>query len=321
MTDVSWVKTCRSITPSAMFCKRNAETMGNISRSKPQTTRNKMAVITNSQGSALGENFLLARHDSKQPPPPPPRGQLRANSQLPAFNHNLKTVSPSSSITSDEEIIGISVPSSIAGDDLQSKREKEDHDDDSWEREREALWEQEKERRLTDKSWQASMGVPAISPRRGSRKPPVPVQRRGYSRTVTIQEKHEKHAELEGRMTVESRVERLWARWLCRSFVANPVPHWCSGRDATKLPLPEDLKSSVLIALILGQLLPPSALSPSLVALMTEPKGERKEKWITGKTQGASEKVVNSSRRIIEDALRMLQTHVPDTGKPLPGKN
>jgi hypothetical protein len=315
-----------------MFCKRNAETMGNISRSKQQTTHNKMAVITNSQGSALGENFLLARHDRKQPPPPPPRGQLRANSQLPAFNHNLKTVSSSSSISlgvmshtsqefSDEEFIGISVPSSIAGDDLQSKREKEDHDDDSWEREREALWEQEKERRLTDKSWQASMGVPAISPRRGSRKPPVPVQRRGYSRTVTIQEKHEKHAELEGRMTVESRVERLWARWLCRSFVANPVPHWCSGRDATKLPLPEDVKSSVLIALILGQLLPPSALSPSLVALMTEPKGERKEKWITGKTQGASEKVVNSSRRIIEDALRMLQTHVPDTGKPLPGKS
>ena len=305
--------------------------MGNVSRSKHHTTHF-TSHHTNSQGYALGENFLLARHDSKQPPPPPPRGQLRANSQLPAFNHNLKTVSSSSSISlgvishtsqelSDEEFIGISVPSSIAGDDLHGKMENEDDDDDSWEREREALWEQEKERRLRDKSWQASMGVPAISPRRSSRKPAVPVQRRGYSRTVTIQEKHEKHAELEGRMTVESRVERLWARWLCRSFVANPVPHWCSGRDATKLPLPEDVKSSVLIALILGQLLPPSALSPSLVALMTEPKGERKEKWITGKTQGASEKVVNSSRRIIEDALRMLQAQVPDTGKPLPGKN
>ena len=205
----------------------------------------------------------------------------------------------------------------------------------SWEREREQVWEQEKERRLRNKSWQASMGrSPVGSSRQGSsrgdagrspqrrspRKPPVPVLRRGVkSVRVGAAKEQEAPEEMDGRMTVESRVQRTWALWLCRSFAASPTPQWCSGKGAPQLPVPEHVKSSVLIALILGQLLPPSALPPSLVTLMVENKGKGHEKWISGKAQGAGEKVSSSVRRIIGDALRVLQTRMPDSGRTLPG--
>ena len=120
-------------------------------------------------------------------------------------------------------------------------------------------------------------------------------------------------------MTVESKVQRTWAQWLCRSFAASPTPHWCSGRGAPKLPVPEHVKSSVLMALILGQLLPSSALPSSLVTLMMEHKGKGPEKWASGKAQSAGEKATSSVRRIIGDALRVLQERMPDGGKTLPG--
>jgi len=114
--------------------------------------------------------------------------------------------------------------------------------------------------------------------------------------------------ELEGRKTVEARVERRWARWLCRSaLVSNPTPHWCSDLKAPELPLPDDVKSSVLMALILGQLLPPSALPPSLVAMMTSMK--EKEKWNT-------DKVSSAVRRIIDQALAVLQSR--DSTRTMP---
>jgi len=200
--------------------------------------------------------------------------------------------------------------------------------EESWEREREQVWEQEKERRLRDKSWQASMGSrsPVGSTRQGTatqrrspRKPPLPVLR-GVVKSLRVEAKEpEATADMEGRMTVESKVQHTWARWLCRSFAASPTPHWCSGRGAPKLPVPEHVKSSVLMALILGQLLPPSALPPSLVTLMMEHKGKGPEKWASGKAQSAGEKATSSVRRIIGDALRVLQERMPDGGKTLPG--
>lgn len=123
--------------------------------------------------------------------------------------------------------------------------------------------------------------------------------------------------ELEGRKTVEARVLRKWARWLCRSALASsPTPHWCSDLKAPELPLPEDVKTSVLMALILGQVLPPSMMPPSLVSTLTSIK--EKERWNVEKDTSKGEKISSVVRRIIEQALSALRNRVSEKGKTLP---
>ena len=123
--------------------------------------------------------------------------------------------------------------------------------------------------------------------------------------------------ELEGRKTVEARVMRKWARWLCRcALVPSPTPQWCSDLRAPELPLPDDVKISVLMALILGQVLPPSALPPSLVSTMTSIK--EKERWSADKDEGKGEKISSVVRRVIDQALSVLRKRVSDRGKTMP---
>jgi hypothetical protein len=284
-----------------------------------------------------------------KPPLPPPRGRMAQQvpkdhaSAAPASlssSPSLGVLSQSSHSEGEDDYLGIlsglssAAASSTAGSSTTRMLDQPlVYAEESWEREREQVWEQEKERRLRDKSWQASMGSRSpvgstrqvraeaeLNPqRRSPRKPQLPVLR-GVVKSVRVEAKEpEATADMDGRMTVESKVQHTWARWLCRSFAASPTPHWSSGRGAPKLPVPEHVKSSVLMALILGQLLPPSALPPSLVTLMMEHKGKGPEKWTSGKAQSAGEKATSSVRRIIGDALRVLQERMPDGGKTLPG--
>ena len=239
---------------------------------------------------------------------------------------SLGGLSQSSHEDANDDYLGVlSAPSSAAAS-LGAGRELSVTDEDSWEREREQVWNQEKERRLRDVNWQASLctlrqGSDKLSGERqhrtSSRKPPVPVTR-GPIKSTRVEPTYEENEDFEGRMTVESRVQRKWARWLCCSFAANAKPHWCSDQATPELPLPESVTNSVLMALILGQLLPPSALPPSLVVLMTSRKGKRQEQWVAGKAQGAGERTASSIRRILDDSLRILQTRSDGT-KTLPG--
>ena len=271
------------------------------------------------------------------PPPPPPRGRMILQvpthhaSAAPASlssSPSLGVLSQSSQSEGEDEYLGIlsGLSSAAASSTAGSSTTR-------------MLDQQEKERRLRDKSWPTQASVGSRSPvgstrqgrsraeadrrsspqRRSPRKPPLPVLR-GVVKSVRGEAKEqEATAEMDGRMTVESKVQHTWAQWLCRSFAASPTPHWCSGRGAPKLPVPEHVKSPVLMALILGQLLPPSALPPSLVILMMEHKGKGPEKWASGKAQSAGEKATSSVRRILGDALRVLQQRMPDGGKTLPG--
>ena len=146
--------------------------------------------------------------------------------------------------------------------------------------------------------------------RRSPRKPLVPTlntKGRSKPRAQVQEEKHDAREELEGTKTIESRVENIWARWLCRSLAGTPTPHWCGHKDAPPLPLPAEIDSSVVMALILGQLLPPSALPPALVSLMTGRQSKGPEKWVSVKAQGAGEKRSSAVRRVVDDALRVLQ--------------
>jgi hypothetical protein len=277
------------------------------------------------------------------PPPPPPRRKPVPSSHVEpasasppssASTISFQALSHSEGDTDDAPMY--SAPSSefATGDEQQSDGADSG---DSWERERDAAWELEKERRLHDETWQAAMGLrnssisrsdhnntgskeAVQSPRRRVPvKPPLPALHIARAKRAGVQKsKAEEAEELEGVMTVEARVERTWARWLCRSLVASPVPHWCNHKGTPRLPLPEDVKSGVLMTLILGQLLPVSELPPSLVILMTEGKGRGEERWLTGKSQGAGEKVTNAVRRIVNEARRVLHSKSSDGGKALP---